>query len=119
MKIKGIVIQGNKKAREIGFPTANIVNMLKIGTGIYSAKATLEGATYPAAAYVGAPQPDVLEVHFIDFAKDLYGKEIEVEVLEKIRDDVHETNVEKLKEMISRDIEKIKNLLYFADANKK
>jgi len=106
--IKGIVVEGNKKGREHGFPTANISNSENLSTGIYAAKVLHDEKTYPAAAYVGTPKPDVLEVHLLDFVGDLYGKEIEVFIVKKIRDDFHEPDEAKLKAMIENDVREIR-----------
>lgn len=111
MEIKGIVVEGEKKGREIGFPTANIANAAKIPAGIFAAKVTLEGKKLSGAAYVGALRPGILEVHILDFKGELYGKEISVVILEKIRDDVRETDANKLRAMIADDIGKIRNLI--------
>jgi riboflavin kinase/FMN adenylyltransferase len=106
--IKGIVVEGNKKGREHGFSTANILNSENLSTGIYAAKVFFAEKIYPAAAYVGTPKPEVLEVHLLDFAGDLYGKEIEVLIVKKIREDFHEPDEAKLKAMIENDVKKIR-----------
>lgn len=118
MTIKGIVLEGKKKGREIGFPTANITNTAKIPAGIFAAKVLLCDRKLPGAAYVGALSPDVVEVHLIGFDGDLYGKEISITILQKVRDDIRETDAKKLHEIIANDIEKIKNLVYSRDATR-
>lgn len=109
MIITGKVIEGQKKASGFGFPTANIENTSKISVGIYAGEILFDNKKYRTAIYIGTPRPDILEAHLIDFIGDLYGKEISVEVLEKIRDDYHEQNFEVLKKMIANDVEIIKN----------
>jgi riboflavin kinase/FMN adenylyltransferase len=106
--IRGIVVEGSKKGREHGFPTANILNFENLSTGIYAAKVFFADRMYPAAAYIGTPKPDVLEVHLLDFTGDLYGKEIEVLIVKKIREDFHEPDEAKLKAMIENDVKQIR-----------
>jgi len=111
MIVKGIVMEGQKKGREHGFPTANILNTEKLGAGIYAARAFVDGALRPAAVYVGTPRPDILEAHVLDWSGDLYGKMIDVEIVKKIRDDIHETDNEKLRLMIENDTKEIRKCL--------
>ena len=103
MIVKGKVLKGNKKAGKIGFPTANIKNTEKVLPGIYAGLVTVAKKTHDAVLYVGTNSIDTLEAHLLDFKGDLYGKEISVEVLEKIRDDEHVTDMTLLKEMIEKD----------------
>lgn len=109
--IKGMVIEGNKKGREHGFPTANIANTEKVPVGIYAARVTSDSKTFDAAVYVGAPRPHTLEAHLLDWSGDLYGKKIEVTIKKKIRDDIHQIDNDKLREMIAKDIEDIQKCL--------
>ncbi len=109
MKIKGKVKKGNQKASEMGFPTANIsLEDIKLAPGIYAGRVFFDNENYKGALYVGKINPQVLEVHVIDFNGDLYDKEIEVVVYDKIRDDFNLDDKEKLKEMISNDVEMIR-----------
>lgn len=85
MKYKGIVQKGGEYGRRLGFPTANIPFDASV-SGIFAAKVRFEGSEHRAAAYAN-PRNNVLEAHVLDFDGDLYGKEIEIELLEKIRED--------------------------------
>ena len=87
MKVKGLVEKHLGRGRDLGFPTANLNVKTDLEEGIYLAKA--EGL--PAMAFVGSAitfgdTKKVFEVYILDFAEDLYGKEIEVEMIKKIRD---------------------------------
>jgi riboflavin kinase/FMN adenylyltransferase len=109
MIIKGKVIHGKQKATSIGFPTANIALKEEehIAPGIYAGRAFVNGQTFKAALYVGKANPRILEVHLIGFEGELYGKEIEVTLLDKVRDDFYISDESKLKEIIANDIEMI------------
>ncbi len=109
MKIKGKVKKGSQKASKMGFPTANIdLKDETLAPGIYAGRVFFEDGNYKGALYVGKINPQILEVHLIDFEGDLYDKEIEVAVYDKIRDDFNLDDEEKLKEMISNDVEMIR-----------
>lgn len=86
MKYTGTVFKGNQYGRTLGFPTANIQIKEEGVSGIFAAHAYLESVCYPAAVYANA-RSQTLEVHFLDFDRDVYGKEIEVELLSTIRED--------------------------------
>lgn len=112
-RIFGRVIHGNKLGRTIGFPTANIrlhrqVNPIK---GVYAVKVRLKSdEIFEGVANMGK-RPTIngtmqlLEVHLFDFAKNLYGEQVEVEFCHKIRDEMKFPSFEALKVQIARDVE--------------
>lgn len=116
--LKGMVTKGKKIGRLIGFPTANllIIDYLIPRHGVYAAYAYFDDKRYKAVLNIG---PAVtfnidqvsFEVHILDFNSDIYGKEISVEFVERIRGVEKFKDVEMLKEQIKRDIEKAKEIL--------
>ncbi len=111
MKINGMVIEGKQQGRKIGFPTANISINQKIDFGIYKGITTFDNKSFLSAIYIGEYRPNILETHLIDFSdENIYGKEIEVEIQEKIREDIKGLSNEELKKIITEDISKIKNV---------
>lgn len=94
----------------MGFPTANIKIDQKIESGIYKGLSKIDNREYLSAIYIGSYRPDILETHLIDFSGNIYGKNIEVEIHEKIREDKKGLSMEELKELIASDIKKIKNV---------
>ncbi len=110
--IRGNVTQGDKIASKLGFATANIIypeNKIKIPYGVYYVKVKYENNLYNGVLNYGyAPTINAnkikTEVHIIDFNKDIYNKEIEIEFIAKIRNQMKFENVEKLKTQINRDI---------------
>ncbi len=107
--ISGIVVEGKKKGRELGFPTANIILLEPMEGGIYAGRTIISDKEYIGAIFV-YPGGDLFEVHLLDFDGDLYGQALKVEVGEKIRDSKQFTDEEELKAQIAADIEQIKNL---------
>lgn len=110
--ISGKVIHGQKRGREIGFPTANIHMRhnrppLK---GVFAVKS----GNYFGVANIGF-RPTFegdnklhLEVHFLNFSSNLYGQHISVNFLRKIRDEMKFSSLEDLKKQIQKDINKAK-----------
>lgn len=111
MKIIGKVEEGNKIGQKLGFPTANVQLLEQINPGIYAGNVFFDSKKYDAALYVGSKRPDILEVHVLDFSGDLYGKFIEVEVLQKIRNDKFFSENDNMVEIIQNDINEVKNYL--------
>lgn len=114
--ISGKVVRGKGKGKELGFPTANIELAEKIESGVYKGKVkTHEWGTngklirtnkWLAGIFIGKDKR-ILEAHLIGFSGDLYGKEIEVEIGERIRDVTKFRSNEELKKQIEKDIKKI------------
>ena len=95
----------------MGIPTANIwlpKNKLPI-SGVYIVKVRLEGKDLGGIANMGirptvGGQSPVLEVHILNFSEEIYGKSLEVEFLEKVREEKKFDNLDLLKEQINNDI---------------
>ena len=91
--IRGVVQHGDKVGRTIGYPTANLDmgRYLRPAYGIYAVRGRLgDGTVLDGAANLGIrpsfiPPKELLEPYFFDFAGDLYGQEIEVELIEYLR----------------------------------
>ncbi len=110
--ITGTVIKGKQLGRTINFPTANIrvAESYKLipANGVYVVSAVLESKTVYGMMNIGN-NPTVggvsqsIEVHFFDFADDLYDKEVRVNIHYKIRDEVKFPDVERLKKQLEQD----------------
>ncbi|MCI8425363.1 MAG: riboflavin biosynthesis protein RibF [Adlercreutzia sp.] len=92
--LEGIVRAGRGEGTDFGFATANleIDPMMKaIGDGVYAAYAVVDGERYKAAVNVGVPATFAdrstanIEVHILDFARDIYGQPVQVEFIEWLR----------------------------------
>ena len=108
--LEGKVIHGAQLGRTIGFPTANIEypkHIIKLPYGVYGGKAGCRHAVInwgvkPTVNNI--PEP-VVEIHIIGFEGDLYGQEIEVEILKKLRDEKKFGSLNELKTQIKKDAE--------------
>jgi riboflavin kinase/FMN adenylyltransferase len=93
--IEGAVQNGDKRGRELGYPTANMVlgRYLRPRYGIYAVRVTLDdGSEHPGVASLGVrptfdPHVELLETHLLDFDGDLYGRKVEVALHAFIRDE--------------------------------
>jgi riboflavin kinase/FMN adenylyltransferase len=117
-RIAGTVVTGAKRGRTIGFPTANLdgVPTLVPAVGVYAVRALVDGVSHPAAANVG-PNPTFgddarkIEVHLIGYSGDLYGHELAVEFVARLRDTRPFAGASELSEQLKRDVEAAKTLL--------
>ncbi len=121
-EMTGQVIEGDKRGRTIGFPTANMVpeGDLMPRTGVYSAWAYLlneqgdaETTRHPAAVNIGTNptfartqigNPLRVEAHLIEFVGNLYGKRLRLELLSRLRDERRFDDVADLTAQIRRDV---------------
>ena len=108
--VSGRVISGQRLGRALGVPTANIAlePNNRLAHGIYAVVARVDGRAFPAVASFGTrPTVDdgapLLEVHLLDFDGDLYGREMEVEFIERIRDELKFGSLDALKAEMERD----------------
>ena len=113
--MKGIVIEGQKKAREINFPTANIAPGSHIlpKKGVYAVDVIYNNKTYLGISNFGLrPTVDgaklLLETHLFNFDQEIYGKELTVRFHTFIRPEVKFSNFEELTKQIKKDVEKAK-----------
>ncbi len=113
-EICGRVGHGNKRGRTIGFPTMNLP-LLRRSTplrGVFAVRVTgLTSDPLPGVANIGnrptleGDNRFLLEVHLFDFDEDAYGRQVEVEFIERIRDEHKFESFEALREQIARDVE--------------
>ncbi len=115
MKVTGQVIHGDREAGDhYGVPTANL--LLETGpqwqTGIFAGRLSLNGAQWGAAICLRKiPTGFLCEVHVLGFTGDLYGQEIEVEILDRVSDLTPFKGEEQMRQKIRTDLEKVKYVL--------
>lgn len=110
--LQGEVVHGNQIGRTIGFPTANIPvpqQQMIPANGVYAAIATVDGIRYPGILNIGC-RPTVangshisIEVHLMDFARDIYGKEISIAVCHFLRQESRFDGLDQLKAQLEKD----------------
>ena len=108
--ISGIVIEGKKLGRTIGFPTANIAlpcSCTNLTSGTYGLSGIVQWETYYGIGVFFAEQ-ELFEAHFFDFSGDIYGEMISVTPLFQIRENQKFSGLEELKSQIEKDREVMK-----------
>lgn len=99
----GIVQKGKERGAELGFRTVNIPLADKEISGVYAAKVKVGEETYEAVAFADQVR-HVLEAHLLNFDADLYGWNISIELLKKIRERKKFTTDEAMRRVIAEDI---------------
>ena len=121
-EVLGTVVEGDRRGRELGFPTANLAVPERIclpDDGIYAGWFQAEGAdSRPAAISLGrrptfyADATDsLLEAHLLDFDGDLYGRRAAVRFVERLRGEERFTSVDELVAQMERDVEATRALV--------
>ena len=117
-RVRGTVVHGDARGRDLGFPTANLgpkpgsdtVEGFIPADGVYAGIATVDGKTYTAAISVGnnptfTPDADSrVEAFLLDMSEDIYGKEIELRFIHRIRPMLTFTGIEELLEAMHEDV---------------
>jgi len=113
--VRGVVVRGDGRGRELGFPTAN----LRVGEreklippeGIYAVRAQLRGGAFTGALHLG-PRPTfkgsapTIELHLLDFDRDIYGEVLRVDFIRHLREIRPFATVEGLVDQMREDVEK-------------
>ena len=114
-QVRGEVVRGDGRVRELGWPTANIVPdeaLMRPDQGVYACRA----GDRAAAINIGVrPQFEtgrgvLIEAHLIDFEGDLYGTELRLDFLRRLRGERLFGSVEALVEQIARDVEQAREI---------
>ncbi|MBD8584670.1 bifunctional riboflavin kinase/FAD synthetase [Frigoribacterium sp. CFBP 13729] len=118
--VRGIVVHGEQRGRELGFPTANLAPDSEgyvPADGVYAARVLVGDTTYPAAVSVGhnptfdgVPEKQV-EAHLLDVSMDLYGQELTVMFVDWVRGNVAFEGIDALIEHIRADVVRTREVL--------
>ncbi len=119
--LDGMVVPGQGRGRGIGFPTANVDTQgeLRPAPGVYAVRAQVRGgrqAWLGGAANIGVKPTFggtevTIEVHLFDFTGDLYGQELRVQFLDRLRAEARFASVGELKGQIQRDVEAARTVI--------
>jgi riboflavin kinase / FMN adenylyltransferase len=117
-QLRGTVVHGDERGRELGFPTANLVPdnaLVYPGNGVYACRAAFEDGGewrwWPAATNVGVRPTFVtgrgvlIEAYLLDFDGDLYDRELRIAFLSRLRGERRFDTVEGLVEQMHRDVQ--------------
>jgi riboflavin kinase / FMN adenylyltransferase len=114
-ELRGTVVHGDQRGRTLGYPTANVVpdeRYVYPGHGVYACRAEVPGeGTWAAATNVGVRPTFVtgrgvlVEAFLIDFDGDIYGRELRLDFLARLRGERRFDSVEGLVEQMGRDVE--------------
>jgi len=113
------IITSEKRGRVLGFPTANLdirPQQALPGSGIYATIAHVQGKHFHSATNVGirptfGTGEEMVETHLLNYKGNLYGKDIRVEFVQKIRDEERFPSSEELKTQIEKDIQVVEAIL--------
>jgi len=108
-----VVVKGKGEARTLGFPSVNfdIGSDVGVEPGIYAATTYIDNQTKQGALCVW-PEYNKVEMHILDFEGDLYGRTLEVDILDKVSDFVLVSGIEAARKKIAEDVTKVRT--YFA-----
>jgi riboflavin kinase/FMN adenylyltransferase len=111
--IAGTVVRGDELGRKLGFPTANLdtTGLALPPNGVYAVHGEIAGESHRAVLNIGHrptlanPHPQLrVEAHLLGFQGDLYGKELDIVFVEKLRAEKKFGSLDDLREQIGRDI---------------
>ncbi len=112
--LRGKIIRGDQRGRTLGFPTANIDlpdDLIVPCSGVYAGQALLEGKRYPAVVNIGYhptfynTKDKLIEAHLLGYQGSAYGKKIEIELYQKLREEKKFPVVEELVRQIKKDVQ--------------
>jgi riboflavin kinase / FMN adenylyltransferase len=119
--LSGPVVHGDGRGKKINIPTANIAYLhgkVIPANGVYATWAWVAGERIPAATNIGTnptftpdKQTANVEAHLLDFDRDLYGQEVKLEFVERLRDELKFEDVDALLVQIHADIDRTREIL--------
>ena len=118
--ISGVIVEGDRRGRELGFPTANIQPDSTItvpGNGIYATIVEINGKSHKAATSIGV-RPTfetsgvrTIEAFLLDYSGDLYGQQMEIEFISRTRSEIAFESTEKLIIQMNKDVDEVRKIL--------
>lgn len=116
--IDGTVVRGAGRGREIGVPTANLktANELVPPVGVYATFATVDGSLRPSVTNIGMRptfgdvQAPVVEIHILDYDRDLYDRDLRLAFVQRLRDERAFPDVDTLRAQIDADCRSARRL---------
>lgn len=118
-RVDGVVVRGDRRGRQLGFPTANLAVAERVAIpvdGVYAGWLVRAGKRLPAAVSVGSNptfqgQDRRVEAHIVDFDDELYGERVSVEFVTRLRPMRSFANIHDLMEQIGQDVVRVRSIL--------
>jgi riboflavin kinase/FMN adenylyltransferase len=115
----GRIVHGDERGKQLGFPTANLTfsrGQAMPGDGVYVTKAFLGGQPLPSVTNIGirptfGENKRTVEVYLIGFSGEIYGEDLRIELVDRLRDEKRFSSPEELKAQISQDVERAMSML--------
>jgi riboflavin kinase/FMN adenylyltransferase len=116
--VDGDIVEGRRRGREIGFPTANLHthNELIPPHGVYATTLTVDGVVHAAVTNIGTNptfgdlQEAAIETHLLNYSGDLYGRHVRLGFVQRLRDERSFADVDALKAQIEADVRRAERL---------
>jgi len=113
-RLQGRVVPGVGRGVKLGFPTANLEiepEHALPADGVYVSQAHIDNQTYPSVTNIGkrptfGSKERTVEVYLLDYDSELYGRELEIDILERLRGEKKFDTAEELKKQIAQDVER-------------
>ena len=118
--LRGVVVKGDGRGRHLGFPTANLQisdsQKLVPREGIYAVRAKVPAGTCDGALHIGPRptfpgSPATIEVHLLDCSANLYGTEVQLELIERLRGVRPFASAADLIDQMTRDVQRARRVL--------
>lgn len=116
--IKGNTVEGEKRGRKLGFPTANLETEWELlpKIGVYASYAYVEGKRYQSITNIGfrptfGENRLLIESHLFNFSDNVYNKPMKIEFMNRLRDERRFSSIDQLVLQIKKDVEEVKNFL--------
>jgi riboflavin kinase/FMN adenylyltransferase len=118
-RLHGRVVSGAKRGTRLGFPTANLgtdPEQALPADGVYVSQAHIDDQTYPSMTNIGknptfGGSERTVEIYLLDYHHKLYGRELTVDIIERLRGEIKFNTPEELKKQIAEDVEQGKAIL--------
>ena len=116
--VSGPVVHGRERGRTIGFPTANIQNRTEClpPDGVYATRVVLADGSHASITNIGmrptfAEPERTIETHIFDFDRDIYGQNVKLELIARIRPERKFESAQALAAQIASDLQRAKEIL--------
>ena len=118
-RLVGIVVPGDQRGRTIGFPTANLAirdDIVVPGSGVYAVRVGMRDTVFSGVVNIGnrptfGGDGSVVEAHVLDYVGDLYGQQISLEFVARLRSEQKFPGIDELVTAIENDVEKARRVL--------